>query len=448
MNRVLQAHVAAARRAAVVALLAALTSSCEKGDAPLVGPRGREAFTHFVSIGTGISMGVQSAGVVYSSQAQAWPAQLSNAVGGSFAAPLLRTPGCFPPLIAPLARARFLSGNPSAVSDSVAGSVVAGDSTCSGTLGPFTPPLNNVAIAGATAGAALNLTPKLVAAAVAKYDSSTRALYPVVLASTQSQVTAMLVQGPSFVSVELGFAELLPAAISGRLAPATSYTQIGFTYVPAPIFAPVFSAIADSVKRSRAGAVLLSVPHVTRLASMRPAAELWAARDELAAFGVTVSPDCNGSANLIVAGAVVPLRAALALASITPRMPRKSQLLSCADIPGASDYVLTPSDVALLDGITEQMNAQIRQVAEKNGWAFADLDAVYAGFVAGRVPYRASEQLNCVYPYGRFMSLDGVHPNVLGHQAIANAVALAVNAKYGSSIPVIQPSGTPASICS
>jgi hypothetical protein len=241
----------------------------------------------------------------------------------------------------------------------------------------------------------------------------------------------MLVEGASLVSVELGFADVLGAATSGLLLPAASYTQTApFTYAPYELFAPVYSAIAESLKVARAKVVLLSVPHVTRLYGLRPATELWNARDDLATFGMTVAADCDGSPNLVFTGAVVPRLAQLALTAGAP------QTLSCADVPGAADAVLTPADVTILDGIVGRMNAQIREIATTNGWAFADLDALYSSVSSARQSYRATEQLACVYPYGAFISFDGVHPTLAGNQAIADLVALAVNSTYGFTIPV------------
>jgi hypothetical protein len=413
-----------ARRALFGAALATALSACESSDAHLSGPKGGSAFSHYVAIGTSLSMGVQSGGVLYNSQVEAWPSLLAGAAGVEFAVPLLRSPGCTPPVIAPLQLARFLSG----------AGIQPADTSCAGALGVFAPPLNNVALAGATAWAALNLTPKLVAAAPGRYDAGDRGRYPVVLAPTQSQVTAMTVQGASFVSVELGFAELLQAATSGLVVAATSYTQADpFTYVPAALFAPVYAAITDSVKRSGARVALLSIPHVTRLPAMRPGSELWNVRADLATYGVTVADDCNGSANVVFTGMLIPMLAQNALTA------GAAQVLSCADLPGTADGVLTPADIVTLDAVADQMNAQIRELAARNGWAFADVDATFASFVAGRTPYRASEQLACVYPYGAFMSLDGVHPNVSGHQAIARQVAEAVNATYGFAIQVAAP---------
>ena len=407
--------------ARLVLAIAGACVACESRDVQVNAPKARDAFANYVAIGSDISMGVQSGGVLYSSQQQAWPVLLARMVGADFSVPLLRSPGCLPPLIAPLGLGRLLSGATASQPDS----------SCAGALGTFLPPLNNLALAGATAGTALTVTPRTVAASPSAFDAGDRGRYPIVLAPTQSQVSALLVKGASFVSIEFGLAEVLRAATSGLLVPAASYSQASpWTYVPAAVFNPAYAAVADSVKKSGARVVLLSVPHVTRLAAMRPATELWSARTALSTYGVTVASDCNGSPNLVFTGSTV---AKLAQGALTAGSP---QVLSCADVGGAVDAVLTPADVTTLNAVVDQMNVQLRQLATTNGWAFADVDAVFAQFVATRAPYSASEQLACVYPYGAWVSLDGAHPNLAGQQAIANAVATAVNTTYGMDIPV------------
>jgi hypothetical protein len=226
-----QPHRLSRALSATAALL--LLAACEGSGAHVVGPAGRETFNMYVAIGTGLSMGAQSGGVLYNSQVEAWPALLAHQAGASITTPLLRAPGCTPPLIAPLQFGTFLSGASSA----------ARDTSCAGTLGAITPPANNVGLIGATADRALNLTPKIIAATPASYDIGDRSRYPIVLGNTQSQVTAMLVESPSFVSVELGFAEVLGAATSGLVVPATAYGQPAgtYSYIPASVFSPVYA---------------------------------------------------------------------------------------------------------------------------------------------------------------------------------------------------------------
>jgi hypothetical protein len=407
---------------ATAAFGALALASCEGSASHVDGPKGASAFDHFVVIGTGLSMGAQSGGVLYESQIEAWPALLAHAAGANFSMPLLRAPGCQPPLIAPLALSVYLSGV----------STTGIDSSCAGALDTLTPPLNSLAIPGASAYAALNLTPKIVLnSVVVPYSAGDKARYPLVLGSTQSQVTALRIEGASFVSVELGLTEVLGAATSGLLVAATSYTQAAlYTYVPASVFAPVFSAIADSVKLTGAKVVLLSVPRVSTLYALRPASELWNDRTDLAAFGINVMADCSTSANFVFTGTLVPSLAASYTASGT------TQNLSCTDMPGTADAILTPADVATLDAVVTEMNVQIQKVAQQNGWAFADLTGVYPPPVSSRTAYTASDQLTCVYPYGNFVSLDGVFPNLTGQAAIATTVASAIDSRYGFSITV------------
>jgi hypothetical protein len=431
-----------AAAAVTAAFLAAALGACEGSDSHVDGPRGSSAFVNYLAIGTGLSMGVQSGGVMYESQLQAWPALLAHAAGAgsqfvvsdtvvneivSFRLPLLRTPGCQPPLVAPLNFAVDLAG----------ASITTVDSTCAGPTDTTTPPASNLSLEGASAWAALNLTPKTVVNSLAPYGAGDRARYPLVLGATQSQVTAMRVLAPTFVSVELGLSEVLGAATSGLLVAATSYDQTApYTYVPAAVFAPVFAAIADSVALTKAKVVLLSVPKVSTLYALRPAPEIWADSAELAGYGVTVNSDCATSANFVFTAARIPMLAAQFAASGT------QQSLSCTDVPGTADGVLTPADITTLDAAVSGMNAQIAQVAQQNGWAFADLTGVYPPPVSARAPYSAADELTCVYPYGAYVSLDGAFPNAQGQSAIAAAVASVIDAKYGFTISI----GAPAQI--
>ncbi|MFI5232024.1 MAG: hypothetical protein ACHQSE_05865 [Gemmatimonadales bacterium] len=440
-SRFRSAAVAAVAAVAAAACLAAL-GACEGSDSHVDGPRGASAFGNYMAIGTGLSMGVQSGGVIYESQLQAWPALLAHAaVPGSqfvvsdtivnhvtaFRLPLLRTPGCQPPLVAPLSVAVDLAGV----------SIAAADSTCAGTTDTTTPPTNNVALAGASAWAAVNLTPRTVINALTGFSAADRARYPLVLGATQSQVTAMRVRVPTFVSVEFGLSEVLGAATTGLLVAATSYDQSApYTYVPAAVFAPLFAAIADSVVLTNAKVVLLSVPKVSALYALRPASELAADSTELATFGITVNANCSASPNFVFTGTLVPALAAHFAATGT------MQALSCADVPGTADGILTPADIATLDGVVDGMNAQIQQLAQQNGWAFADLTSVYPPPVSTRTPYAAADQLTCLYPYGSLVSLDGVFPSAQGQAAIAAAVAGAIDAKYGFTIAIDTPSLT------
>ncbi|HYU52706.1 MAG TPA: hypothetical protein VEK37_07160, partial [Gemmatimonadaceae bacterium] len=92
--------------AGAVALIVLAACSEDKS----TGPAGQEAFKHYVAMGTSLTMGVQSDGVVYFSQQHDWTKLLAHQAFASFSQPLVAPPGCFSPLIAPLQLSRRLSG--------------------------------------------------------------------------------------------------------------------------------------------------------------------------------------------------------------------------------------------------------------------------------------------------------------------------------------------------
>jgi hypothetical protein len=186
-----------------------------------------------------------------------------------------------------------------------------------------------------------------------------------------------------------------------------------------------------------AGAKVLLVgllSDVTNFPSLRRGAELYADRSELAQFGIPVSEDCgaSGSENYIyvpakVVGAYAAARAAQAAGQPAPT-------LSCADIPGTQDYVLTTADMAALGAQLADMNAHIQDVATENGFAFFDLDPLY-GQRQLKAPFSATTLLTSDEPYGSLFSLDGVHPSAAGHRILAREAAKALNVTYHLAVP-------------
>ncbi len=406
---------------AVLAIGACLVAACEPSRVHVTAPRGAEAFARFAVIGGAFAMGVQSEGLVAASQSLSWPALIAADAQVEFRQPMFRSPGCAPPLAAPLMLGRRVSGTSTDVRDS----------SCAGTSPAATPPADNLAIEGATAWDALHLTPKMIAATPTAHEAIKRLRYPAVLATTQSQVTAMLVKTPTFVAVELGLAEVMRAATSGLVIAATAYdAPANWTLVPAPVFTATFDAIADSVAKSGAKVAIIGVPTITQLPAFRQGAAVWSARAELATFGVAVHAGCAASANLLHAAVIVPTLVQRAIASGV------AQTLSCADTPAVADHILTPGDVAQINATVAQVNAHLRQVAVARGWAFASVDDAFVVFATGAGEYRAGAQLTCAVPYGVHLSLDGLHPSAAGQRRIADAVAAAINATYGTALPI------------
>ncbi|HEX9083885.1 MAG TPA: SGNH/GDSL hydrolase family protein [Gemmatimonadaceae bacterium] len=415
------------RFAGAVAL--AVLAACSD-DKP-TGPAGQEAFTRYVAIGTSLTMGVQSDGVVYFSQQQDWTKLLAHQAFASYTQPLIAPPGCFSPLIAPLQFSRRLSG----ISATANPAASIPDTLCAA-FGTYTLPTNDLGIDGANTYDALRVTPE-----TASVDGlKRRRQYRLVLPPKTTQVTGMMRQNPTLVSVELGANEVL-GVTTGLMAPAPAY-RTPSTFVPNSVWEPVYAQVLDSVKKTGAKAILVGVPDVSNIVSFRTGDELWQNRAEFANFGVVINADCQANANLIF----VPIKVATAVG--TAQATATAFDLSCTDTPGAQDNILTPADVTTITAVVAGMNSFIQSQASANGWAYLDLNAVLGKAIANRGAYSVVKQLTCALPYGQFISMDGVHPNVQGYQEMANAAADALNATYGFAIPTNpQVVLTPAQIC-
>jgi hypothetical protein len=366
-------------------------------------------------------MGVQSDGVVYFSQQHDWTKLLSHQAFAQFTQPLVAPPGCFSPLVAPLQFSTRLSG----ISATASQTTNAADTACI-VFGSDTLPTNDVAIDGANTYDALYVTPETASVEGVKR----RRQYRLVLPPKASQVTAMMRQKPTLVSVELGANEALGAA-SGLLFPKAAYRGAASagTFVPNAVWQPVYDALIDSVKKTGAKVLLAGVPKSTGFVSLRTGDELYADRAAFLNFGVIIAADCQGSANAIF----VPIKVLNAVGAA--QATGTAQTLSCTDTPGAQDNILTPADIQVLDGVIDGMNSHIQSVAQANGWAYLDLSALWPQWVATRGTFSIVNLLGCERPYGQFVSLDGVHPNADGYQQMANAAAEALNATYSFEIP-------------
>ena len=398
----------------VVAAAASALASCSDITPPTVGssrpgPLAKNTYAvtsqalmaNFVAIGTSNSQGVQSAGVFASAQRAAWPAQLAKKAGVPFAVPVLEAPGCGPPLLPPLAADLVLVG---AFGKDLVSAVM---TACSPLQSGVTIPASNVAISGANAWDALHQTVESATAGSARVG----ALYSRVLLPGQTQVTAMVGKQPTFVSVELTANEVLPAS-TGRFSAATPYAQ----------WQPIYDSILDAVKTTGAGAVLVGLPNnAANFPSIRRAREFFNQWAYLLTLGISVSVNCYFSSNyLFIPGYVLTL------------LSKAPTTATCSDVPGAADYVITPSDMNAINGLMAQMNTHVQAKAAENGWAYFALSSLYD------LPKPSLSMYNVLFsntPFGPNMSLDGVHPSAQGQAILAAAAAQAINAKYGVAIP-------------
>jgi len=361
----------------------------------------QDIFQRYVALGTSNSMGVQSAGIFAGGQRAAWPAQLAARVGMPFSLPLVQDPGCGPPLLPPLVADAALVG---AFGNDLVTAVM---NTCAPLQAGVTLPANSVAISGANVHDALYSTLETEGT-----TTRTGILYSRVLLPGQTQVAAMLAQQPTFVSVELAANEVLPAS-TGRVSAMTPYADWERDY----------DQVIAGVQSTGARAVLVGLPNnAANFPSIRRAREFFNEWPSLLALGISVSLNCYFSSNYIFVPGYV-----LTLLSKTPTTA------TCADVPGAADYVLTASDMNAINLRMSQMNAHMQAKAIQNGYAYFSLDAVYS---LPKPTFSVSNLLFSSTPFGTYISLDGVHPSTQGQSVLAIAAARAINAAYGVAIPV------------
>jgi hypothetical protein len=405
--------------------LLAVAGACSTTDAPiptsLAAPdapslnqsEGRGVFQRYVAIGTSVSMGWQSDGVNDSTQATSWPAQLAALGNRVFEQPYIAKPGCRSPLRAPLGLGLRLSGE----------SAFAPPATlsCSPLRADVTLPVANVAISGATTLDALTTTPETSG------EPASGGLYHRVLQPLHTQVSTMIEQNPKLVSVELGGADVL-GAISGIAVP-------GASIVPLSTWQTAFDAVLDKVQATTKMAILAGlVADARNFPAFRTANELWVDRVAFAGVNIAVSPDCNGSPNWIFLpfklGVAVPTAQQMFLHGQGP------YLLSCAASanPLNADFILTPTEMGIVNAQIQAMNAHIQAEATNRGFAYFTLGALYdrAGLKA---PFSLAVLLQSPIPFGTLISLDGVHPTTAGSSILAHAAAHALNAKYNLGIP-------------
>lgn len=368
---------------------------------PNVTVTAQDIFQRYVALGTSNSMGVQSAGVFAAGQRAAWPAQLAARVGTAFSLPLVQDPGCGPPLLPPLAADAALVG---AFGNDLVTAVM---NTCAPLQAGVTLPANSVAISGADVHDALYSTLETEGT-----TTRTGILYSRVLPPGVTQVAAMVAEQPTFVSVELAANDVLPAS-TGRIAAMTPYADWERDY----------DQVLAALQSTGARAVLVGLPNnAANFPSIRRARELFNEWPSLLALGITVSLNCYFSSNYIFVPGYV-----LTLLSKTPTTA------TCADVPGAADYVLTASDMNAINLRMSQMNAHMQAKASQNGYAYFSLDAVYA---LPKPRFSVSDLLFSNAPFGSYISLDGVHPSAQGQSLLAIAAAQAINAAYAVAIPV------------
>lgn len=409
------------RDSAAALLLAALLAGC-RADQTLAPPTSATdnggLFLRYISLGNSIAAGFQSGGINDSTQRASFAVLFAQQAGTPFAYPALAGRGCPAPLVNNVTQER--------VGDQPAGQ------PCDLRQVPLPPYLNNLSVPGLdVANAFSNTSP----------DVTTYSRLTQFFLGGRTQVQWLMLEKPTFVSVEIGPNDVLGAIVSdanpGDPAEVT----------PPAAFAADYRKLADSIKATGAKAVLFTIPNVTLVPYVSTGSTYWCIKNQPACGFTTPSPfpPTFTVNNNCAPGAAVP--GAKGDSILVPWV--KGVPLIAAAAQGASTSldcsvdtdVITPAELVNIVAALDADNAVIQAVAAENDWAVFDINAPFAALRAdGSIPPfpDLSQALSGgSVTFGPIFSLDGFHPSSLAQKLIADSVISAVNQKYATSIPLV-----------
>lgn len=368
-------------------------------------PAAAQDFSRYVALGDSLTAAFASGGLMQQVQQYSYPALLDHQFGNtdSFEQPTVSSPG-LPPLLtlvnlaptivprAPMSAA----GNPTNLT--------------------LPRPYDNLAVPGFRVRDILQ-TPNTGLAQLI--------LRPSAFGGASALQQALLLQ-PTFVTLWIGNNDVLGAATSGIVID-------GVTITPVAQFEADYRAIVSTIRGTGADMALVNIPDVTSLP-----------------YITTIPPVVVNPATrqpVIVNGAPVPILGPNGPLSLNDYvlLPASAALAQGIGIPAAlggtgqplpNDLVLSAGEAGVIQDRIASYNNVIRAVADENGTALLDINSIFRqvadeGIEVGGVTYTEEFLTGGVFSY------DGVHPTPFGYAYAGNELILAINERFGTSVPQI-----------
>ncbi|MEZ4810502.1 MAG: G-D-S-L family lipolytic protein [Allomuricauda sp.] len=108
-------------------------------------------------------------------------------------------------------------------------------------------------------------------------------------------------------------------------------------------------------------------------------------------------------------------------------------------VPLADQWVLTPEEQTSVANALAAYNQTIAALATAYDLAFVDANALLGELKADGFQQLDGSTVTATFATGGGFSLDGVHPSPRGYAILANAFVAAINGKYGSNLPGVNP---------
>ncbi len=107
--------------------------------------------------------------------------------------------------------------------------------------------------------------------------------------------------------------------------------------------------------------------------------------------------------------------------------------------PLEDKWVLTPEEQTAISNALTAYNATIEALATQFDLAFVDANALLSELKTSGFPLPDGSTVTSTFATGGGFSLDGVHPAPRGYAILANAFLEAINEKFGSNLPGVNP---------
>ncbi|MBO6829668.1 G-D-S-L family lipolytic protein [Allomuricauda sp.] len=119
--------------------------------------------------------------------------------------------------------------------------------------------------------------------------------------------------------------------------------------------------------------------------------------------------------------------------------PNNPTSINGVAVPLADQWVLTPEEQATVKTALNSYNQTIAGLAAAYDLAFVDANALLNQLKTDGFQQADGSVVDATFATGGGFSLDGVHPAPRGYAIIANAFIEAINTKYNSNLPGVNP---------
>jgi hypothetical protein len=259
--------------------------------------------------------------------------------------------------------------------------------------------------------------------------------------TTASMLSDAMARNPTFFSLFIGNNDVLLYALSGgasdAITPSAGAPGVGFDNS--------VDATLTGLTAGGAKGIVATVPDITSLPYFTTVPYNGLVLDTVQASGLTAAYSGLGitfhvGANaFMIQDAAAPggVRQITSTEHVLLSVPQDS--LKCkgwgSSKPLTNAYVLTTTEITAINNATTAYNAKLKSAATSFNLAFVDANAFLKSAITG-LTFDGID-VSTTFVSGGAFSLDGVHLTPLGNALLANEFIRSINAKYGSTIPLL-----------